>query len=776
MTSQLEPGQVIAARYQLLRPLRPGTVDATAPWLAHDLASSRDVVLKFNADQHGAEQGEVAARLARLAHPALLQPLRDADDAAADFAIYPHLAGGESGRLRGRPWPFIVRRLLPVIDALSHLHAAGVAHGDVKSANVLLDADGLAHLADFGSAQLLGSAARAPGSPYAMSPERHAGAPVSVADDTYAVGVLLYELISGHPPFYPELTPERVRAEAPAPLTGRPAPPEELQALVAQCLAKAPAERPATLREVHARLEAALESAAMTELAPAASAPALQPPPDAVAIRAQWRRTTGDPQSLDGVRREGFRRGLLASALVVGLAAAAFTFFMLPDIVAQRTARAVTPATVSPSAASTAPAATTRPEQSLEELAELKRRAEELRAPLLERVTQLEQTDAARWGTDGLAAAKARLMAGDASMDAREFAAAIEHFEAVASGLAALERQRTDVLKQLLAEAADAFDAGRSADATARFAAALRIDAANATARMGLARAKVLDEVLRETALGARAEQQGEAGNAAAAYQRALALDPAARTAREGLARLQARAAGDAFAAAMAEAQAAIARQDYAAARTALQRAGSLRPGAAEVAAGLQQVQLANETRQLAQVLERARAAEREERWSDAVAAYREALKTDSTLREAQEGVERSEPRAMLGAQLQAYIDRPERLFSPQGRDAARSALAQAASAGAAGPRLEGQVARVTDLLRQAETPVRVALASDNVTDVQVYRVGKLGLFERRDLELMPGRYTVVGTRQGYRDVRKEINLLPGAAPPTVMIRCEEPI
>jgi eukaryotic-like serine/threonine-protein kinase len=59
---------------------------------------------------------------------------------------------------------------------------------------------------------------------------------------------------------------------------------------------------------------------------------------------------------------------------------------------------------------------------------------------------------------------------------------------------------------------------------------------------------------------------------------------------------------------------------------------------------------------------------------------------------------------------------------------------------------------------------------------VQVYRVGKLGFFERRDLELMPGRYTVVGTRRGYRDVRKEINLLPGAAPPTVTIRCEEPI
>ena len=93
-----------------------------------------------------------------------------------------------------------------------------------------------------------------------------------------------------------------------------------------------------------------------------------------------------------------------------------------------------------------------------------------------------------------------------------------------------------------------------------------------------------------------------------------------------------------------------------------------------------------------------------------------------------------------------------------------------------AGTRLQAQQSRLAELLRQAETPIRVALASDNATDVQIYRVGKLGLFEHRDLELMPGRYTVVGTRQGYRDVRKELNLLPGAAPPTLVVRCEEPI
>jgi hypothetical protein len=72
---------------------------------------------------------------------------------------------------------------------------------------------------------------------------------------------------------------------------------------------------------------------------------------------------------------------------------------------------------------------------------------------------------------------------------------------------------------------------------------------------------------------------------------------------------------------------------------------------------------------------------------------------------------------------------------------------------------------------------MRVALASDNLTEVTIHRVGRLGTFERKDMELLPGRYTVVGVRPGYRDVRRQLDLLPGReAPPPLTIRCEEPI
>ena len=57
-----------------------------------------------------------------------------------------------------------------------------------------------------------------------------------------------------------------------------------------------------------------------------------------------------------------------------------------------------------------------------------------------------------------------------------------------------------------------------------------------------------------------------------------------------------------------------------------------------------------------------------------------------------------------------------------------------------------------------------------------IYRVGQYGTFATRDVELLPGRYTVVGTRSGFRDVRHEVVLPPGAASALVVVRCEEPI
>ena len=92
----------------------------------------------------------------------------------------------------------------------------------------------------------------------------------------------------------------------------------------------------------------------------------------------------------------------------------------------------------------------------------------------------------------------------------------------------------------------------------------------------------------------------------------------------------------------------------------------------------------------------------------------------------------------------------------------------------AVGPLLRSQITRLTTLLPALEKPVRVSLVSDNLTQVTIPSVGSFGSFAQRDIELKPGRYTVIGTRDGYREVRRDITVSPGEEYLTVNVSCSE--
>lgn len=273
--------RLIAGRYELRQEIGAGGMGVVYDALDHRL--SRPVALKLihphrdAADDAIARLEREALSAAKLGHPNIVRVLDfgQADDGA--FLVMEQLTGEtleERVSRVGRLDPArAVKIHLQLLDALASAHDQGVVHRDIKPSNVFLTAlaDGseLVKLLDFGLAYLLEEAAAkkltatgiAIGTPAYMSPERVRGAPVDARCDLYAVGVSLYECLTGQLPFA-AATPVALRGmilleQAPSIRERRPGIAAELVALVERAMEKDPADRFATAQEMAEALRAA---------------------------------------------------------------------------------------------------------------------------------------------------------------------------------------------------------------------------------------------------------------------------------------------------------------------------------------------------------------------------------------------------------------------------------------------------------------------------------------------------------------------------------------
>ncbi|HKH93594.1 MAG TPA: serine/threonine-protein kinase, partial [Gemmatimonadaceae bacterium] len=270
--------RVLGDGYRVDRELGGGGMSRV--FVAHDLSLDRDVVVKVLSDE--ATAGVSAERfrreiqlIARLQHPHIVSIL---SAGAADGSLYyiMPLVTGETLRARiVRKGPLAaaeaVRLLREVLDALDFAHYHGVVHRDIKPENVLLGS-GHAVVADFGIAKALTgsgtltSAGFAIGTPAYMAPEQATADPTTDhRADLYSVGVVGYELLTGVPPF--SGTSQQVITQhlttPPVPLASRrPDVPDALASVIMRALAKDPAERPQSAREMMEALETVTTPAA----------------------------------------------------------------------------------------------------------------------------------------------------------------------------------------------------------------------------------------------------------------------------------------------------------------------------------------------------------------------------------------------------------------------------------------------------------------------------------------------------------------------------------
>lgn len=236
--------------YRVEREVRP--VGGCRMFVAVELPAGPDLLLKVLPGELslaldlGVFERDVLLLADRLGHPRLVAPRRAGRAGTFVYHARRFIDGTTLHAWLARHGELPLRQavgvLRDVLEALAHAHAAGVVHGDLKPENVLLIEDGRALVADAGIVGAVGrslpdtaagAASRALcAAPY-VAPERgDGGAPAGPRDDIFAVGVLLHEMLTGHPP-----TPESERLEEVRSL------PAWLEELARRCLAAEPAAR-----------------------------------------------------------------------------------------------------------------------------------------------------------------------------------------------------------------------------------------------------------------------------------------------------------------------------------------------------------------------------------------------------------------------------------------------------------------------------------------------------------------------------------------------------
>jgi serine/threonine-protein kinase len=292
-------GELLAGRYELEE--LSGSGGMSRVYRARDRQLGRLVAIKVLHERYADDPAYVdrfrreARAVARLSHPNIVTIIDRGEADGSQYIVFEHVDGENLKQLVARVGPLPVRRALDlaidVARALAFAHANGVVHRDVKPQNVLL-ADGGAKVTDFGIARAddveLGSGDTDTGTVLGtadyISPEQAYGERATELSDEYSLGVLLYELLTGHVP-YPADSAVAAAARhttdpVPDVLAERPDVPVRLAGAVERAMAKAPADRfpsmDAFLAElVAARKELPAPDVAQTMILSAAPPPAV---------------------------------------------------------------------------------------------------------------------------------------------------------------------------------------------------------------------------------------------------------------------------------------------------------------------------------------------------------------------------------------------------------------------------------------------------------------------------------------------------------------------
>jgi serine/threonine-protein kinase len=256
----IEPGGVLGGRYELGRQLGAGGMARV--YLAYDRVLDREVAVKVLSERYAADPAFVerfrreASAAAGLNHPNIVAVYDRGEAESTYYIVMEFLAGPDLKRVIREHGPLppaqAVDYALQILSALAAAHKRGIIHRDIKPQNVMVGDDGRLRVADFGIARAdadaqMTEAGSVIGTAQYLSPEQARGEEVTAASDTYATGIVLYEMLTGRVPFDGDrpvtVAMKQINEPPVPPQVFEPGIPDELNDVVLKALEKRPGAR-----------------------------------------------------------------------------------------------------------------------------------------------------------------------------------------------------------------------------------------------------------------------------------------------------------------------------------------------------------------------------------------------------------------------------------------------------------------------------------------------------------------------------------------------------
>jgi len=256
-------GNLAVPGYQIVRTLGEGA-SSKVLLATHEHSKQQHALKLVKLPESQGEQREVINRflaeysmLVRVSHPNVAQVFEHGLVENYLYIGMEYLPGGdlrldiEAGMAPQRAQKYAVQ----IAGALSAIHGIGIIHRDLKPANILMRMTGEAVLADFGIAKQIGSGLAltqdniALGTPYYMSPEQATASPLDLRSDIYSLGVLLFEMLTGKPPYLARTSMEIMAMHVNAALPKLPSAFVAFQPVIDKIMAKEPVDRYASAED-----------------------------------------------------------------------------------------------------------------------------------------------------------------------------------------------------------------------------------------------------------------------------------------------------------------------------------------------------------------------------------------------------------------------------------------------------------------------------------------------------------------------------------------------